>query len=80
MPITRPWTTEDIAKLEKLADEGATLMRASAALRRPWSAVQKKARELGKSHSPESGKCGRICGRPERWRKSGSNPGWEFQD
>lgn len=48
MPITRPWTTEDIAKLEKLADEGATLMRASAALRRPSSTAQKKARELGK--------------------------------
>lgn len=48
MLITRPWTIEGIAKLEKLADEGATLMRASAALRRPPSAVQKKARELGK--------------------------------
>lgn len=48
MPISKAWTSEDIAKLEKLGDEGATLMRASAALRRPSSAVQKKARELGK--------------------------------
>ncbi len=49
MPITRLWTAEDVARLQKLADEGATLLRASAALRRPSSAVQKKARELGKS-------------------------------
>ncbi len=48
MPISKAWTSEDIAWLEKLSDEGATLMRASAALRRPSSAVQKKARELGK--------------------------------
>lgn len=49
MPITKLWTAEDVARLQKLADEGATLLRASAALRRPSSAVQKKAREIGRS-------------------------------
>ncbi len=47
MPIIRPRTSEDVEKLEKLAGDGATLLRACAALRRPASAVQKKARELG---------------------------------
>lgn len=46
-PITRPWTDDDIAKLRKLAAAGATLMRASAALNRAGTSVQKKARSLG---------------------------------
>jgi len=42
-------TSKDIAKLLELAAAGATLLRASAALRRPASSVTKKATELGKS-------------------------------
>jgi hypothetical protein len=48
-PITRKWTAEDEVRLLELIDEGATLMRAAAALRRGTSSVQKKARSLGKS-------------------------------
>lgn len=47
MLITRPWTEEDVARLKDLAASGATLMRASAALNRNGSSVQKKARSLG---------------------------------
>jgi hypothetical protein len=48
MPITKPWTPDDVAKLIALAEKGASLMRASAALGRKTSAVQKKAREIGR--------------------------------
>lgn len=41
------WTENDLAKLLRLSEAGATLMRASAALDRPSSSVQRKARELG---------------------------------
>ncbi len=47
-PINKTWTPEDIARLIILADGGATVTRAAAALRRPATAVQNKARELGK--------------------------------
>lgn len=47
-PITRRWTEEDIAHLLQLIEEGATLMRAAAALNRGTASVQKKARSLGK--------------------------------
>jgi hypothetical protein len=50
-PLTKKWTDEDIAKLIQLADAGATLARAAAALNRNSSSVQKKARALGK-HLP----------------------------
>lgn len=46
--IAKGWTQEDITRLIKLADDGATLMRASAALGRRSTSLQKKARELGK--------------------------------
>lgn len=46
-PLTRQWTEDDVAKLAKLLESGATLTRASAALNRNSSSVQKKARELG---------------------------------
>lgn len=47
--IVRKWTEEDITKLKQLMDEGATLLRAAAALNRGSGSVQKKARELGKT-------------------------------
>lgn len=46
-PLSRVWTEDDLAKLLRLSEAGATLMRASAALDRPSSSVQQKARELG---------------------------------
>jgi hypothetical protein len=46
--INKTWTSEDIARLISLADGGATVLRAAAALGRPATAVQNKARELGK--------------------------------
>jgi hypothetical protein len=42
-----PWTDEEIGKLRKLRAIGATLSRASVALKRGRAAVQDKARELG---------------------------------
>jgi hypothetical protein len=47
--ITKFWTDADVAKLIILADQGASLLRASSALNRPSTSVTKKARELGKS-------------------------------
>lgn len=47
-PLTKKWTDEEIVRLNELADSGATLMRAAAALNRATGTVQKKARELGK--------------------------------
>jgi hypothetical protein len=46
-PITRLWLKPDVEKLKKLHSEGATLMRASAAMKRPMGSVKKRARELG---------------------------------
>jgi hypothetical protein len=46
-PLIKRWTDDDVALLKKLAQEGATLMRASAALGRPSISVRKKARQLG---------------------------------
>jgi hypothetical protein len=48
-PIVRPWTNSDLARLRERIDEGATLLRASAALRRNVPAVRKKAQKLGLS-------------------------------
>jgi hypothetical protein len=46
-PITRAWHDADMQKLKQLHAEGATLMRATAALKRPMASVKKRARELG---------------------------------
>lgn len=46
-PLIRVWTEAEVIRLKQLTDQGATLLRASAALRRSKSSVQKKARELG---------------------------------
>ena len=46
--ITKGWTPEDVDRLIKLSDGGATVLRAASALGRRATAVQKKARELGK--------------------------------
>jgi hypothetical protein len=47
-PNSRIWTPEEISRLQQLADSGATLLRAAAALGRQGSVVQRKARECGK--------------------------------
>ena len=44
----KPWTPEEIARLIELADSGASLKRARAALKRPKSSVAAKAHALGK--------------------------------
>jgi hypothetical protein len=46
--INKIWTPEEIDRLISLAESGATVVRAAAALRRPAAAVRNKARELGK--------------------------------
>ncbi len=48
-PITKLWQPADVARLLTLADSGASLMRASAALGRTTMSVQKKANQLGTS-------------------------------
>lgn len=45
--ITRVWKEDEENRLRQLCEQGASLMRAAAALSRPASSVQKKARELG---------------------------------
>jgi hypothetical protein len=47
-PLVKKWTEQDFARLVALAEAGSTLMHAAAALGRPASSVQKKAKELGK--------------------------------
>jgi hypothetical protein len=47
-PTRKSWTSEDVARLMELADSGATVLRAAAALGRRAHSIQKKARELGK--------------------------------
>lgn len=44
----RSWTTEEIAQLERLAETGASVARASAALKRTQCAVKAMSRKLGK--------------------------------
>jgi hypothetical protein len=46
-PNVRPWSPEDIVKLQKLLGNSASAARASAALGRTIISVQTKARELG---------------------------------
>lgn len=48
-PTSKSWKPEDVARLIELADSGATLLRACAALGRPATSVARKAREVGKS-------------------------------
>jgi GcrA cell cycle regulator len=43
----KEWTVEELAHLKRLREQGATVSRASVALKRAKSSVQKKARELG---------------------------------
>lgn len=43
----RSWTDEDIARLRKLSEQGASLMRAAAALNRRTTSVAKVARRHG---------------------------------
>ena len=45
--IIKPWTDEEISRLKKLQASGATVARASIALKRSKSYVREKARELG---------------------------------
>lgn len=45
-PLSRPWSPEDIALLKRLHAEGATLLRAAAALNRRAQYVRKRAREF----------------------------------
>jgi hypothetical protein len=47
-PNVKPWIAEDVAKLEKLLDGGATAVRAAAALSRTIVSVQTKARQIGR--------------------------------
>ena len=44
---SRSWTDADLAKLRKLADEGASLVRAAAALNRRTTSVAKICRREG---------------------------------
>jgi hypothetical protein len=45
--LSRPWTTADDQQLRKLHDEGATVLRASAVLKRRSASVKKRAKALG---------------------------------
>lgn len=46
-PITSPWTAELDNQLKLLSAQGATAIRASAALSKPLSSVRIRARKLG---------------------------------
>jgi hypothetical protein len=48
-PIVRTWSEDDLVRLRELIEQGATLLRASAALRRNGPSVRKKAHTLGLS-------------------------------
>jgi hypothetical protein len=45
--LAKRWDTEDVARLKDLADNGASALRAAAALGRPVLAVKRKAHDLG---------------------------------
>jgi hypothetical protein len=45
--LAKRWDTEDVAKLKELADNGASALRAAAALGRPITSVRRKAFDLG---------------------------------
>lgn len=46
-PLTSPWTPEQDERLKALAAQGASAIRAAAALKRPVSSVKVRARKLG---------------------------------
>lgn len=46
-PLCRKWSESEDAELRHLAETGATLLRATAALNRRENIVRKRARELG---------------------------------
>jgi hypothetical protein len=46
-PISKAWSEADLEKLLKLQVEGASLLRASASLKRPPSSIKKRAKVLG---------------------------------
>jgi hypothetical protein len=46
-PIYRKWSPDEDEELRSLADTGATLLRATAALNRRGNIVRKRAKELG---------------------------------
>jgi GcrA cell cycle regulator len=48
-PVTSPWTPEQDERLRQLAAQGATALRAAAALKRPLTSVRIRARKLGLS-------------------------------
>ena len=48
-PIYKLWTPEHDQRLTQLAAQGATVLRAAAALRRPLNSVRSRARKLGLS-------------------------------
>lgn len=48
-PTKVSWTPEEVEKLAKLVDAGASAARAAAALKRNIIAVQAKARSIGKT-------------------------------
>lgn len=45
--ITRPWSTDEVARLKQFLEKGASAARVAAALNRNVIAVQSKARGLG---------------------------------
>jgi hypothetical protein len=48
-PLSSPWSPEQDERLTRLADQGATALRAAAALNRPLQSVRIRARKLGLS-------------------------------
>ena len=45
--LAKPWDTEDVSRLKELANSGASVLRAAAALGRPATSVKRKANDLG---------------------------------
>jgi len=45
--LAKPWDTKDVSRLKELADSGASVLRAAAALGRPATSVKRKASDLG---------------------------------
>jgi GcrA cell cycle regulator len=64
-PISRPWTSDQVARLEMLIASGASAVRTAAALKRPITSVRVKARELGKSFPTLNETRKKICTGPQ---------------
>ena len=45
--LAKPWDIDDVSRLKELANSGASVLRAAAALGRPAKSVQRKANDLG---------------------------------